>query len=217
MPTKTDPAGLRLPAVNGSNGSSHHAVKPLPAPPVATPAPLGLLAIAVTTFLLSMINANFVSRAVEPVVFGELFAFGGIALILAGMWAFRVGSTFGGTAFTGYGAFFLSFWALFQFYIKDIPAAQVGDAIGFYMIAWALFTVVMLIASFTTNRVTTAVFGLLLAMLIVSGIGNIDDSTTLIHWGAYLGLIDAAGAAYIACAEFLQDLHGRSILPLKAW
>ncbi|MGA2927601.1 MAG: acetate uptake transporter [Solirubrobacteraceae bacterium] len=215
IPNVTDHADV--PSTNGSNGSGEKPVTIVASPVIATPAPLGLLAIALTTFLLSMVNGHFVSSAVEPVVFGELFAFGGIVLILSGMWAFRAGSTFGGTAFTGYGGFFLSFWALFQFYIKDIPPAQIGNAIGLYLSAWALFTVVMLIASFRTNRVTSIVFGLLLAMLIVSAIGNAGADPTLIHWGGYLGLVDAAGAAYIACAEFMQDLYGRSILPLKPW
>jgi succinate-acetate transporter protein len=212
-----DPEQSLALSTNGSNGAGKKPETIAALPAVATPAPLGLLAIALTTFLLSMINANLVSRAIQPVVFGELFAFGGIALILSGMWAFRAGSTFGGTAFTGYGAFFLSFWAFFQFYVKDVPPAQIGHAIGFYLIAWALFTAVMFLASLKTNRVTSIVFGLLLVMLVVSGIGNVDANPTLIHWGGYLGLVDAAGAAYIACAEFAEDLWGRSILPLKPW
>src|SRR6186997_732760 len=90
---------------------------------VADPAPLGLAGFAMTTFVLSMFNANLVSSAGEPVVFGLAFAYGGLAQVLAGMWEFRTGNTFGATAFTSYGAFWLSFWAFVEFFEKDIPKA----------------------------------------------------------------------------------------------
>ncbi len=222
MSTTALPARARVPSPGESNVSHLSTTTSLPAPAsapspssIASPGPLGLLSIALTTFLLSIINAGLVSPALQPVVFGELFAFGGIVLILCGMWAFRVGHIFGATAFTGYGAFFLSFWALFQFYIKEIPPAQVGKAIGLYLLAWALFTFVIFIASFKTNRVTNIVIGLLLLMLVVSGIGKTGGYVTLVHCGGYVGLVVALGTAYIACAELLAAMHGRSILPLK--
>ena len=220
MSTTALPARARVPSPGESNVSHLSTRASLPAPAsapaaIASPGPLGLLAIALTTFLLSIINAGLVSPALQPVVFGELFAFGGIVLILCGMWAFRVGHIFGATAFTGYGAFFLSFWALFQFYITQIPPAQVGKAIGLYLLAWAMFTLVIFIASFKTNRVTNVVMGLLLVMLVVSGIGKTGGSVALVHCGGYVGLVVALGTAYIACAELLSAVHGRSILPLK--
>jgi succinate-acetate transporter protein len=82
---------------------------------VADPGPLGLGAFALTTFVLSMFNADLVSKGGEPVVFALAFAYGGLAQILAGMWEFRTGNTFGAVAFTSFGAFWLSFWALGQF------------------------------------------------------------------------------------------------------
>src|SRR5213079_1109610 len=77
---------------------------------IADPAPLGLAAFALTTFVLSFFNAGWVSSAGEPIVFGLAFAYGGLAQLLAGMWEFRTGNTFGATAFTSYGAFWLSFF-----------------------------------------------------------------------------------------------------------
>src|SRR3954468_23235977 len=91
--------------------------KETPAPPtsaamsIADPAPLGLAAFALTTFVLSFFNAGIVSDAGEPVVLGLALAYGGLAQLLAGMWEFRNNNTFGATAFTSYGAFWLSFWA----------------------------------------------------------------------------------------------------------
>lgn len=84
---------------------------------VADPGPLGLGAFALTTFMLSMFNAELVRGSGLPVVFGVALMYGGIAQVLAGMWEFRAGNTFGATAFTSYGAFWLSYWALVQFYL----------------------------------------------------------------------------------------------------
>src|SRR5690348_2318537 len=93
----------------------------------ADPAPLGLAAFALTTFVLSMFNADLVSKAGEPVVLGLALGYGGIAQILAGMWEFRTGNTFGAVAFTSFGAFWISFWAFVTFFAKDVPAEHLGE------------------------------------------------------------------------------------------
>src|SRR6185369_11044804 len=92
----------------------------------ADPGPLGLAGFALTTFVLSMFNAGLVSKAGEPVVLGVALAYGGIAQFAAGMWEFRTGNTFGAVAFTSYGAFWVSFWALITFFVADIPPEHVG-------------------------------------------------------------------------------------------
>jgi uncharacterized protein len=184
-------------------------------PVIGNPGPLGLSAFALTTFFLSMVNANFVSPGVEPIVFGVALTFGGIAQILAGMWAFRTGNTFAGTAFTAFGAFWLSFWALVQFFLKDIPVAQVGNAVGLYLIGWGMFTLVMFVASFRTSRAVNVVFGFLLITFILLGIGNAGAHVTMIHWGGYFGLITAAAAGYTAMAEVTNDTFGRTVMPIK--
>ena len=88
---------------------------------IADPGPLGLAAFALTTFVLSMFNADLVSRSGEAVTFGLALAYGGIAQVLAGMWEFRTGNTFGAVAFTSFGAFWLSYWAFVQFYAAERP------------------------------------------------------------------------------------------------
>src|SRR5436309_5610957 len=97
--------------------------------PIADPGPLGLAAFAMTTFVLSMFNAKLVGSAGEPVVLGLAVAYGGIAQLLAGMWEFRTGNTFGAVAFSSFGAFWLSFFLLVQFFAPTIPAADAGHAI----------------------------------------------------------------------------------------
>ena len=119
--------------------------------PIADPGPLGLAAFALTTFVLSMFNAGLVSSGGEPIVFGLALAYGGLAQLLAGMWEFRTGNTFGAVAFTSYGAFWLSFWAFVQFFEKSVPKADAGHAVGLFLIAWGIFTAYMFIASLRTT------------------------------------------------------------------
>src|SRR4051794_24607940 len=90
---------------------------------IADPGPLGLAAFALTTFVLSMFNAKLVGSGGEPVVYGLALAYGGLAQLLAGMWEFKTGNTFGAVAFTSYGAFWISFWAFVTFFEKDVPKA----------------------------------------------------------------------------------------------
>src|SRR5689334_20581687 len=155
--------------------TEHHAQTPMPAQTMpgahlADPAPLGLAAFALTTFILSFVNADIVKA--EPIVFGLALAYGGLAQLLAGMWEFRTGNTFGATAFTSYGAFWISFWAFVQFYADKVPKAETGAAVGLYLIAWGIFTAYMFIASLRTTGAIALVFVLLAATFIVLGIGN---------------------------------------------
>src|SRR5436853_1623391 len=136
-------------------------VMPPVAPAIADPAPLGLAAFALTTFVLSFFNAGLVSDKGVPVVLGLALAYGGLAQLLAGMWEFRNNNTFGATAFTSYGAFWLSFWAFNQFYADKVPQNEVGAAVGLYLIAWGIFTAYMFIASMRVSMAVMAVFALL--------------------------------------------------------
>src|SRR5436190_15133672 len=97
---------------------------------VADPGPLGLAAFALTTFVLSMFNADLVAAPGKPVVLGLALAYGGIAQLLAGMWEFRTGNTFGAVAFSSFVAFCSSLWALNVFFVPKIPSADAGDAVA---------------------------------------------------------------------------------------
>lgn len=181
---------------------------------VADPAPLGLAGFALTTFVLSMFNSNFVSSAGEPVVLGLALAYGGIAQLLAGMWEFRNGNTFGAVAFSSYGAFWISFWVLVTFSAAAIPAAHVGSAIGLYLWAWAIFTGYMFIASLRTSVAVALVLGLLTITFILLGIGNSGGEESAIHWGGYLGLATALAAWYASFAAVTNSTFGRVVLPV---
>jgi len=105
---------------------------------IADPAPLGLGAFALTTFLLSLANAGIMPAKAEPIVFGVALAYGGIAQILAGMWEFRKSNVFGATVFTSYGAFWVSFWAYVTFYAPEVPTELHGTAAGWFLISWGI-------------------------------------------------------------------------------
>ena len=182
--------------------------------PIADPGPLGLAAFALTTFVLSMFNADLVAKGGEPVVLGLAVAYGGLAQLLAGMWEFKTGNTFGAVAFSSYGAFWISFFVLVQFFVKDIPAKDAGHAIGLYLIAWGIFTGYMFIASLRTTAAISLVFLLLTATYVLLGIGNAGAHTNIVKWGGYIGLATAAAAWYASFAVVTNATFKRTVLPV---
>jgi succinate-acetate transporter protein len=177
-------------------------------------APLALLAFAVTTFMLSMVNANAIAPGVLPVVFGVALMFGGLAQLIAGIIQLRTGNTFSGVLFAGFGAFWLSFFAFAQWFLKAVPPLQVGHALGLFLYAFGIFVVVMLVASFRTNVVVVLALTILVFTFFFLGAGNSGADTTLIHWGGYFGLAAAACAFYLALAELCEFSYHRAVLPV---
>ena len=177
-------------------------------------APLGLAGFAVTTFMLSMINAKLINIGVEPVVFGVALMFGGIAQLIAGTIQFRNGSTFTGVLFTAFGAFWLSLYAIAEFFLKDVPLTQVGHALGLFLYAFGIFAAWLWLASFRTNVGVVVSLGLLAATLFVLGAGNYSGNSLTIEWGGYMGLVVAFLAAYLSCAELCEASYKRSVLPV---
>jgi succinate-acetate transporter protein len=168
-----------------------------------------------TTFVLSMFNAGLISDAGEPIVFGLALAYGGVAQILAGMWEFKNDNAFGATAFTSYGAFWLSFWAFEQFFAKSVPEAHVGDAVGVYLIGWGIFTLYMWIASFRVSVAVNLVFLLLTITFLLLGIGDSAANDSLVKAGGWCGLATAAVAWYASFAVVTNKTFGRVVLPVK--
>jgi succinate-acetate transporter protein len=192
-------------------------VRPVDAPgsgwKPADPGPLGLGAFAMTTFVLSMFNSNLVNEKGVPVVLGLALAYGGLVQLLAGMWEFRTGNTFGAVAFCSFGAFWISFWALNVFYAKQI-GGNAGHAVGVYLWAWAIFTAYMTVAAMRTSGAVLLVFTLLTATFILLAIGKVGAHETVTHWGGYLGLATAAAAWYASFAAVVNSTFGRTVLPV---
>jgi len=194
-----------------------------PAPPpvdptaasVADPAPLGLAGFALTTFVLSMFNAGLVDKKGLPIVLGLALAYGGGAQLLAGMWEFRKGNTFGATAFSSYGAFWISYWAFVTFFAKGVPAANVGSAVGLYLIGWGIFTAYMWIASFRTTAAVNLVFLLLAITFFLLGIGEAAGNTGVGKLGGWFGLATALAAWYASFAGVTNFTFGREMVPVR--
>jgi uncharacterized protein len=180
----------------------------------ADPAPLGLAGFAMTTFVLSMFNAQLVGSGGEPVVLGLALAYGGLAQLLAGMWEFRNGNTFGAVAFSSFGAFWLSFAVLVAVFAAQIPAASASSAIGLYLWAWAIFTTYMFIASLRTTAAVCLVFLLLSVTFILLAAGNSGANTDVIKWGGYIGLATAVAAWYASFAAVVNSTFKRTVLPV---
>jgi len=197
-----------------SHAAESAAVPPAAGAHIADPAPLGLAAFALTTFVLSVVNAGLVPATVEPVVFGVALAYGGIAQMGAGMWEFAKGNTFGSTAFTSYGAFWLSFWWLTGHSGLDkVPAADVGKGVGLYLLGWTIFTVMMTVAASRVSMAVFATFVVLSATFATLAIGEFATSDSWHHLGGYLGIVTAAAAWYASFAGVSAFTHKRALLP----
>jgi succinate-acetate transporter protein len=181
---------------------------------IADPAPLGLAAFALTTFFLSFVNAGWVPATAEPVVFGLALAYGGAAQFAAGMWEFTKGNTFGATAFTSYGAFWLSFWWLTA-HLADykIPASDVGKGVGLYLVAWGIFTAYMTVAATRVSGAVLAVFALLTLTFFVLGIGDLTGTEGITRLGGYLGVLTALAAWYASFAGVTAFAFKRALVP----
>jgi uncharacterized protein len=180
------------------------------AAPVADPGPLGLAAFALTTFLLSAVNARWTNGNSAGTAFlGYALAYGGGAQLLAGMWEFRNKNVFGATAFSSYGAF----WIGLFFWIKNAPAAS-GHDLGWILLAFAIFNTYMLILSTQVNTAVFAVFLTLELTEILLVIGNFTSSPGWTQLGGYLGIITALCAWYTSAAGVANGLNGRLRLPV---
>ena len=182
----------------------------------ANPAPLGLSGFGLTTLVLSFVNANIVGGgpATFPIVLGMAIAFGGLAQLFAGMWEFRTGNTFGAVAFSSFGAFWISFFFLVSFNVAQLPAKEIDAALGLYLWMWGIFTGMLFLCTFASPRALQLLFLLLTITFILLGIGNSGDSSGMIHAGGYFGIATGAVALYIACADIMQAVYKRPVLPV---
>jgi uncharacterized protein len=191
--------------------------------PVANPAPLGLIGFGMTTLLLSAINAGFISAAPGPtagsasVVLALAIAFGGAGQILAGMWEFRVGNTFGATAFTSYGLFWISFVLINTTFAPDLPKDPT-PILGLYALAWGIFTAYMFIASLGgASRGVSLVFFLLALTFITLAIAFWAKSMPSAGWNqisGIIGLLTAIAAIYCSFAFVTNANFKRTVLPV---
>lgn len=176
------------------------------------PAPLGLAGFALTTWLLSMINAGWFGGNAMGMVLACGLAFGGTAQAIAGVMELPRGNTFGATAFLSYGAFWWSF-ALFVLFLHDgVPAAFVG----WYLFLWGVFTLYMWFATFRSPRALQLIFLALWITFFLLAASEWTGSAVLHVAGGYCGMITAILAFYLSAAEVINETYGRTVLPVGA-
>ncbi|MGB8348117.1 MAG: acetate uptake transporter [Ktedonobacteraceae bacterium] len=187
------------------------------APAVANPAPLGLSAFALTTFVLSSINAGWFPAGATNIIVGLALFYGGLGQLLAGMWEFKSGNTFGATAFTSYGAFWMALGVVFvpgSGILAGIPAASVHPALGVFLLGWTIFTGLMFFGTLRANVALVGVFGFLFLTFLLLAIGELGPSTSAHQIGGYLGVITAILAWYTALAGVLSSSKSAFKLPV---
>ena len=181
----------------------------------ADPGPLGLNCFALTTFLLSLVNAGLIPAvSAGHVWLTSALVFGGAAQIMAGLWEFKTRNIFGATAFISYGSFWVSL-ALLVIFKKNglIADTDMTLILAWFLTAWTIFTFYMWIGSFATNKALATVFTLLIITFILLDIGHFGNPA----WnraGGYFGLATAICAWYTSAAGILNSVYGRVVLPV---
>ena len=200
--------GLRAPAT---------AAQPARLPSsIADPVPVGIAGFAMTTFVLSCVNAGFFGGAASaPMVLGLAIFYGGLVQLVAGLWAFRRGETFVAVAFCSYGGgFWLSYFFLVYFIAPHLAPSVVGNAIGLYLIAWAIFTFYMTIAALKTSAAVLWVFITLTATYVLLILAELGIATSsLLPIAGYVGITCGVTAWYVAFAHVTNATFGRELIP----
>lgn len=195
------------------------------APAVANPAPLGLSAFALTTFVLSASNAGWMFPKIGAggtVVVGLALFYGGLVQLIAGIQEFRAGNTFGATAFCSYGGF----WMALGFVLlppTGILTALTADkavaaGLGAFLLGWTIFTFVMFLGTFRLSGALMAVFFFLLLTFAALAVGWLvtnsgSDGSTWIQIGGWLGVVTAILAWYTALSGVLASTKAPFQLP----
>ncbi len=182
---------------------------------IANPAALGLGGFALTTFVLSTHNANL---APDLTWVGLAFFYGGLAQFAAGMWEFKAGNTFGATAFSTYGAFWMSlaFYLVMALWGK-VPGGDVSKDVGWFLLAFAIFNTYMLLWSTRTNVSVFMVFLTLEITEILLLIGNFNGNGPgegLVGLGGWMGIVTAIVAWYGSAAVVANSMRAKPILPV---
>ena len=178
----------------------------------ANPAPLGLCAFGMTTVLLNFHNAGFYE--LNSMILAMGLFYGGLAQVIAGIIEARKNNTFGLTAFTSYGFFWLSLVGLIVMpKLGWIPAASEGAMVA-YLVIWGFFTFCLFFGTLKLNRALQFVFGSLTILFILLAVGDSTGNASIKHLAGYEGIICGFSAIYTGIANVLNEVYGRTVLPL---
>ena len=181
----------------------------------ANPAPLGLLAFGMTTVLLNLHNAGFYE--LNSMILAMGIFYGGIAQVIAGIMEWKKNNTFGTTAFLSYGMFWLTLVALIVLPKMGLVAATDETGKAAFLAVWGLFTAVMFVGTLRLNRALQFVFLSLTILFFLLAYGDISGAGPAYkHFTGYEGLACGFAAMYTGLAQVLNELAGKTVLPLGA-
>ncbi|MGA7417327.1 MAG: acetate uptake transporter [Acidimicrobiales bacterium] len=205
-----------MPPESAATGQFEVQEGPVPTEPsvyrTADPAPLGLAAFAMTTFALSLSNADIWGQAAASALALALVYGGGVQL-LAGMWEFTRKNTFGALAFSSFGGFWISYYVFVKFVVSGLRPADASVAVGVFLLGWAIFTFYMIVPSLRVSAAVAAVFILLTATFVLLTIGEFQLQETVTKWGGYIGLATAGVAWYASFAGVVNETFRKGIIP----
>ena len=179
---------------------------------LANPAPLGLMGFGMTTVLLNIHNAGFFPLGSMILAMG--LCYGGTAQMIAGILEFKKGNTFGLTAFTSYGFFWISLVVLMILPKLGLATAPSPEFMGCYLAMWGIFTAFMFVASLKTNRCLQIIFAAVTLLFALLAIEHFVPNETLKHIAGWEGIFAGSAAIYLAMAEVINEQFGRTVLPI---
>ena len=179
----------------------------------ANPAPLGLLGFGMTTVLLNLHNAGFYE--LNSMILGMGICYGGTAQVIAGIMEWKKKNTFATTAFISYGFFWLTLVALIVL-PKIVPTITPTkpEAMAAFLGLWGVFTAVMFVGTFKLSRALQFVFGSMTVLFFLLVAVKLKENPALEHFTGYEGIICGLSAIYTGLAQVLNELYGRTVLPL---
>lgn len=178
----------------------------------ANPAPLGLLAFGMTTILLNIHNAGFFD--LNAMILGMGIFYGGIAQVIVGIMEWKKGNTFGTTAFTSYGLFWLSLVAIWILPKLGISEAPDMLSMSLYLSMWGLLTFCLSIGTLKLNKALRVVFISLTVLFFLLALGDITGNTTIKIIAGYEGIFCGFSAFYLAIAQVLNEVYGKTVLKI---
>jgi len=178
----------------------------------ANPAPLGLLGFGMTTVLLNIHNAGYYEM--DTMILSMGIFIGGLAQVMAGAMEWKKKNTFGTTAFTLYGFFWLSLVGLIVLPKLGLAGAPSAFSMGCYLSVWGLFTAVMFVGTLKLSRALRLVFGSLTALFFLLALSDFSGSGAVKIFAGYEGILCGLSAMYAALAQILNEVYERAVLPL---
>jgi len=180
----------------------------------SNPAPLGLLGFGMTTILLNLLNAGVLSTGAWGVIIPMAIFYGGIAQLIVGVLEYKNGNTFGTVAFASYGSFWLALVALLVLPTLGVTQAADPTSMGAFLTIWGIFSLFMFIGTLKLKRGLQVVFSTLVILFFLLAAADFTGIAIIKTIAGFEGIFCGASAIYVACAEILNEVYKRQVLPV---